>query len=161
MDDIKKNWKFWLILILIVIFFIWLFLGGGNHEFIGLSGLSPNNKTSDYISPQYANYLKTNTPSYFKNTSSTNDSICEVTHQSDSNLYQGITPISDIYVSPVYTSASPVVDKDIISPICSLKSTPAKRKSRQTGFGFKPSGLNKNGNFESPSDTFILNTSNN
>lgn len=40
-----SNWKFWLFLIIITVFILWIFLGGEEHEFIGLRALDPNAKS--------------------------------------------------------------------------------------------------------------------
>ena len=56
--DYLTNWKFWVILIAAVIFVMWIFFGGEEHEFIGLKALDPNVKSDKYVDPSRANYLK-------------------------------------------------------------------------------------------------------
>ena len=41
-----NDFRFWLIIFIIIIFFLWLFFGGREHEFIGLRALDPNEKTT-------------------------------------------------------------------------------------------------------------------
>lgn len=45
-----KSYTFWMVAILIVIFGFWLFFGGGNYEFVGLSPLHPSKQIAPYLS---------------------------------------------------------------------------------------------------------------
>lgn len=58
--DYLTNWRFWLILIVVIVFVIWIFFGGEEHEFIGLKVLDPNVKSDKYIDPARADYLGLN-----------------------------------------------------------------------------------------------------
>lgn len=47
---INKGWAFWLTIMLIIFFILWLFYGGGDHEYIGLSPLQVGVDSSKYVS---------------------------------------------------------------------------------------------------------------
>src|SRR5665647_2436608 len=42
-------WQFWLVLLLIVVFILWIFYGGEDHEYIGLTPLKIGVNAADYI----------------------------------------------------------------------------------------------------------------
>lgn len=44
-----KSYTFWMIVIIIVIFALWLFFGGGKYEFVGLSPLHPSKQITPYL----------------------------------------------------------------------------------------------------------------
>lgn len=44
-----RSYTFWMVVIVVVIFGLWLFFGGGNYEFVGLSPLHPSKQITPYL----------------------------------------------------------------------------------------------------------------
>ena len=45
----SKSYIFWIVTILIVIFLLWLFVGGGKYEFVGLKPLESTQRVTPYV----------------------------------------------------------------------------------------------------------------
>lgn len=48
----SRSCTFWIIMIVVIIFILWLFFGGGTHEFVGLKPLQSHQRISPYVSQQ-------------------------------------------------------------------------------------------------------------
>lgn len=137
-----QGWKFWMIILIGIIFVIWLIWGGKNHPFIGLKPLDPNfdlSKLDPHVLPQYNGlfgFTKEHQPSdqhfieeeyneeeYNKGTSK------NIIRQENKRFPKDITPIpssSDIIpdskgtIGSKISNGTPVSKISDITPISSL-----------------------------------------
>jgi hypothetical protein len=55
----SRSFAFWIVVLLFIIFLLWLFFGGGDHEFVGLEPLIPNRQIAPYIRQEKTRYSQT------------------------------------------------------------------------------------------------------
>ena len=60
---LDQSWKFWLILILVVLFILWVIFGGQSHQFIGLKPLYADVNAAELVNDQTTNYNSVQPPS--------------------------------------------------------------------------------------------------
>ena len=51
-DLIDASWGVWFIIIVVIIFFLWIFVGGGNYEYVGLAPLKIGVDSTKYVDEQ-------------------------------------------------------------------------------------------------------------
>lgn len=92
---VTQSWKFWFIFLLILIAIFWLFLGGGNHQFVGLSPLSTDVDSSKYIDPSTLRNLEQHIHTYDNQNreidNNTEENYTEENYTEDLNENEGYT----------------------------------------------------------------------